>query len=156
MDFTIPRGENGNEGAVSDLLCAYSNPPQTAAQNSALILDRTALSYGSSLAHTNNSSDITISDPGVYAAFCSCVIAPTSGTDYPSNVVLTLNLNGSSVDGASTQSTFHTTTEDMALGFNAPFAVPSAPATLTVFGSGSTFSYSNLTLTVYRLGDIPD
>ncbi len=155
LDFTIPRGADGNAGTAPDLLCAFSNPPQTAAENTSLILDRNALSLGSSISHANNSSNITITSPGVYAVFCSCVIAPTSGTDFPSNVVLTLQLNGSVVAGGSTQSTFHTTTEDMALGFNAPVEVSSAPATLTVFGSGSTFTYSNLTVTVYRLGDIP-
>lgn len=156
LDFTIPRGQDGQSGATIDLLSAYSTPSHPGGTgNNALIFDRNALSYGTSISHALNSATFTINQPGVYAVAFNGGMAPGSGVTFPYNISFTLELNGSSVAGASASHNFHTSTETVNIAFTSPVAVSSAPATLRVIGSGSKYFYSDISLTIYRLGDIP-
>ena len=154
LDFTIPRGQDGQTSSA-DLLAAYSTPAQSGTSGAALIFDRNNLSYGTSVSHSTNSSDFTISQPGVYSVNFHGSVGPAAGVDFPLNVQVYLTVNGTSAVGAGAQHTFHTSTEMSNVSFSAPVEITSAPATLSVIGQGGNYLYSVIGITISRLGDIP-
>ena len=155
LNFTIPRGADGAGGAPVDLLSTYSVPPQAGSSGTALLFDRNAQAYGTSLSHTANTSAVTVSQPGVYSVSFHGNIGPVSGVTFPETITLSLYQSGAAVPGAAALHTFHTSTETAAVSFAIPVTVSAAPAQLSVVGSGGSFSYSGITLNVSRLGSIP-
>lgn len=155
FDFTIPQGQNGSSGGEVVLLSAYSTPPQAAAAGAALNFDLNALSFGSAISHTERSGDFTISKPGVYAVSFFGGISPASSATFPSNVTLSLTLNGSIVPGGTAAHVFHMTTENANVSVSLPVRIDTAPATLRMIVNGGAIFYNGVTMTIYRLGDIP-
>ena len=138
------------------LLSAYSTPSQPGTSGTPLVFDKNALSYGTSISHTEGSSTFSISKPGVYNVTFNGGLAPASGAKFPFNVTLFLQKNGSAVSGASTAHNFQASSETTNLGFNVPISVSSVPATLAInANSGQNFIYTGISMTINRLGDIP-
>ena len=154
LDFTIPRGSDGGNAPVQ-LLSAYSTPPQTGATGTVFLFDRNAASYGNAITHTNGSGSFSIQQPGVYLASFNGSIGPASGVTFPMNVGVSLTQGGTAIPGASSQHTFHTSSDTATVAFTAPVTVSSAPSSLEVVGSAGSYFYSTISLTLYRLGDIP-
>ena len=155
LDFTIPQGAAGTSGAPVELLSSYSTQPQAGTGSTPLEFDRNALSYGTDIAHADNSTDITISQPGVYSLAFSGSFAPGSGASFPLNVGTAPQLNGTEIAGAASQNTFTDANDVASQSFSVPFTVTTAPATLQIVSTGDSFVYSNILATVSRLGDIP-
>ena len=120
-----------------------------------LIFDRNGLSYGSAISHASNSAAFTINTPGVYMTSFQGVINPASGVNFPLSITLTLQQGGSGVPGGGVLHTFHTSADAAVLPIAVPVAVTSAPSTLQLVGTGGSFQYSGITMTISRLGDIP-
>ena len=154
LNFTIPRGDSGSS-ASPVLLSAYSTPPQSGTSGAALLFDRNGLSYGSAISHTAGSGTFTLNTPGVYAVVFHGVVGPVSGATFPVSISITLQQNGSAVAGSTSQHNFHTSSDAAVLSFSVPVAVSTAPSTLQVVGSGGSFLYSTISMTIYRLGDVP-
>jgi hypothetical protein len=154
FNFTIPRGDTGSAPPVS-LLAAYSTPSQGLSSGSPMVFDRNALSYGSAISHSNNSSTITINQSGVYSIDFHGVISPAPGSTFPINLVTSLKQNGSVVPGASVPYTFQSASSSSTQSFALPIAVSSTPATLQVVTTGGNYLADAITLNVIRLGDIP-
>ena len=154
LDFTIPRGSDGGNAPVQ-LLSAYSTPPQTGATGTVFLFDRNAASYGNAITHTNGSGSFSIQQPGVYLASFNGSVGPASGVTFPMNVGVSLTQGGTAIPGASSQHTFHTSSDTATVAFTAPVTVSSAPSSLEVVGSAGSYFYSTISLTLYRLGDIP-
>ena len=154
LDFTIPRGSDGSNAPVQ-LLSAYSTPPQTGATGTVFLFDRNAASYGNAITHTNGSGSFSIQQPGVYLASFNGSIGPASGVTFPMNVGVSLTQGGTAIPGASSQHTFHTSSDTATVAFTAPVTVSSAPSSLEVVGSAGSYFYSTISLTLYRLGEIP-
>ena len=158
---TGPTGATGATGPAGsatlpvDLLSAFSTPSQPITSTGTLVFDRNASSYGTSVTHTAESADFTITQPGVYVASFNGGITPGSGVTFPYSVVLYMQLNGSAVSGASAVHIFHTSTETVNFAFTQPITVSSAPAVLQIAANGDNFLYNNVSMTVYRLGDVP-
>ena len=99
LNFTIPKGQDGAAAPV-ELLSAYSTPSQSASSGDSLIFDRNDLNYGTSIAHSSNSSAFTISQPGIYTVSFHSSAAPATGDTLPLNLLFYLNLRGGRGSGA--------------------------------------------------------
>ena len=154
LNFTIPRGDSGSS-ASPVLLSAYSTPPQSGTSGAALLFDRNGLSYGSAISHTAGSGTFTINTPGVYSVTFHGAIAPASGVNFPLSIAVTLQQGGAAVPGGTVLHTFHTSSDVANVSLAVPVEVSSAPSALEIEGTGGSFLYSAIAMTITRLGDIP-
>lgn len=74
---------------------------------------------------------------------------------FPLSINLLLQQNGTAIPGGGTLHVFHTSTENTGQALSIPIAVSSAPATIRIVTSGGNIIYTGVTMTIYRLGDIP-
>ena len=154
FDFTIPQGSSGS-GASPELLSAYSTPSQPGSSGSPLLFDRNGTSYGTAISHTAGSGSFTVNKPGVYAVAFHGRFTPVTGSSFPLTNSVYLSQNGSSVPGAVSNYIFQTSNGMANQTFSIPIAVQTAPTTLQVISQGATILYDGVTLSIYRLGDIP-
>ena len=155
LDFTIPRGQTGESGTPVELLSAYSTPLQSGTDCTPLIFDRNGLIYSTSVGHSADSADFTVNQPGVYSVAFHGSFSPGSGVDFPVTVSASLEQGGSSVPGGSALHTFHTSGDSANLAFHVPVEVSAVPTTLQVVGSGASYLYGVMGITITRMGDIP-
>lgn len=118
---------------------------------SALIFDRTATQAGTAIAHTDNTADFTVSQPGTYIAVYSGTATPQAGATLPETNLLTFTLNGTTLDGAATQHLFTAQNETSAQSMTQAFTVTDVPATLQVVSGGGDFYYSNTALNIFKI-----
>ncbi len=114
----------------------------------------TALSSGFGVSHTAGSTNVQITQPGIYQAVFSAAVTPAAGTAIPAAITLALNSNGVKVPGALTAKTFTATKEASTLMFSAPFQITATPVALTVSAEQAGFDISNAFLCIHRLGNI--
>ncbi len=154
---TGPTGPTGPTGATgtadTQLLSAYSTPSAPGTAGNALLFDQNGASSGSGITHTPGSSDFTVADPGIYSVAFHGNLAPASGVNFPLNVILELQQNGTVVPGAVVQHTFHTSPDTATVGFSIPVEVSSTPSTFRVVGEGGNFIYSEVTMTLYKVAE---
>ena len=153
---TGPTGATGASGAEasSELLSAYSTPPQTGTSGGALIFDRNAAANGTAISHAQNSAGIVIQQPGFYQVSLHGTIGPTTGADFPMTVSMYLEQQGTEVPGTAVQHTFHTTADTSNVSFTQIIEVSSVPTTLQMIGQGQNYFYGPVSLVVNRLGNI--
>ncbi|WP_243235635.1 hypothetical protein [Zhenpiania hominis] len=149
----IPRGATGTSGAPVEFLSAYSTPPQPGNSGTALIFDKNGNSAGTAVSHTENTSEISIQEPGFYEVSFHGTAAPASGVTFPLAVLFYLQQQGSTVAGAASSHTFHTSSDAANLSFSQIIDVTDTPAVLEVIGSGGNFIYSNIGITVQKIGE---
>ena len=154
---TGPTGATGATGATgtadTQLLSAYSTPSAPGTAGNALLFDQNGASSGSGITHTPGSSDFTVADPGIYSVAFHGNLAPASGVNFPLNVILELQQNGTVVPGAVVQHTFHTSPDTATVGFSIPVEVSSTPSAFRVVGEGGNFIYSEVTMTLYKVAE---
>lgn len=153
FDFVIPRGATGAAGGAPDVLATVDSSAQSPAAGSPLVFNETPLVSGNSITHQAGSTDIIITQPGIYQAFFQGNVSVNTGTAIPSTLRVHLDQNGAEVAGGSSSHTFTSTDETANLSFSIPFLVSSAPATITVVPDQDGYTYDNAALTVIRLGD---
>ena len=136
-----------------EALSAYSTPAQAGTDGGSLIFDRNAFSYGTAVSHNTNDSVFTVQEPGIYEVSFHGTLAPASGTTFPLQLLLYLQQQGNEVPGASVRQSFQTSTDVGNVSFSQIINVSSAPETLSVVGSGGNFTYSDVALTVQKVGD---
>lgn len=133
-------------------LTAYSTPSQQVTNDAAVIFDRTALQNGSSISHTDNTAQFTISDPGTYFATYNGTAAPLANAQLPETNLLQVTLNGTALNGAATSHIFTTANETSAQSASIIFTVASTPATVEIISSGGTFNYTGVTMNLFKIG----
>ena len=153
FDFVIPRGQDGGAQPL-ELLTAYSTPPQPGTSGGALIFDRNGTTVGSAITHAENSADFIIQEPGYYQVSFHGTIGPASGVNFPLSILINLQQQGSGVAGTDVQHTFQTSSDVSNVAFSQIIEVTSVPSTLDVVGSGGSFLYSGISLSIYKLGNI--
>ena len=153
LDFVIPRGATGTSGAPVEFLSAYSTPPQSGTSGTALIFDRNGNSAGTAVSHAENTPQINIEEPGFYEVSFHGTAAPASGVTFPLPVLFYLQQQGSEVAGAASAHTFHTSSDAANLSFSQIIDVAETPTVLEVTGSGGNFIYSNISITVQKIGE---
>lgn len=137
------------------MLSTYSGPSQPGSSGTPLIFDVNTLVYGGAITHTERTSDFTINVPGVYTVAFFGGVSPAAGVTFPLAITLSLQLNGSDVAGGAALHVFHTSTENAPLSLSLPIEVSATPATLRMVATGGNMLYNGITLTIYRIGDIP-
>ena len=152
FDFVIPRGEPGG-GGIPEVLATVDPTAQPTAAGDALAFTDNPLVSGAAISHTAGSTDVVISQPGIYQASFSGSFTAAAGITIPTTLLATLNQNGVAVTGGTARHTFTATGETAELTFSVPFQVTATPATLNFVASGAGFTGRDLTLTVIRLGD---
>lgn len=152
LDFVIPRGEPGT-GGTPDVLATVDSSNQTTTANTPLVFNDNPLLLGTSITHTAGSSDITITQNGVYQATAHTVVSVNPGTSIPATLTLHLEENNAAIAGATASHTFAASSETSTLSFSVPFQVTAAPVTLHVVAEEDGFTINNTTLTIIRLGD---
>ena len=150
---TGPTGATGATGtaATPELLSAYSTPSAPGSSDTLLEFDQNGPIVGTNITHTPGSTDFTILTPGIYSAAFHGNIAPASGVSFPMNILLSLQLNGSGVPGASAQHTFSTSSDTATVSFSFPVQVTQASSTIQVIAQGGNFIYSAASLTLTKL-----
>ena len=148
-----PTGPTGPTGETPDtqFLSAYSTPPSPGTAGDALLFDVNGQSSGAAVTHTAGSGTYTLTEPGTYAVVFHGNIAPASGVNFPLNVMLQLQQDGTVIPSAVVQHTFHTSPDTATVAFSTPIQVTSTPSQLQVVGTGGNYLYSDVTMTVYKL-----
>ena len=106
-----------------------------------MVFDRNATQEGTAISHDNNSSVVTISQPGTYYAQYSATIAPVTGATFPLVNFTTF----------SSQTTFTESGQTLQINSGLVFTVSSVPTTLSVVSSGGNFLYSDATINVFKV-----
>lgn len=120
-----------------------------------MIFDRNSTDYGTALTHANNSADFEVLTAGVYYVSFNGTFGPVSGSSFPETLLLALYQNGTIVNGSEMQFVFHTNAQLANISFSQTVTVSAPTATLQMIANGGNFAYSNISLTIHRLGDIP-
>lgn len=152
FDFIIPRGEPG-EPAAPDLLIAVNAAPQGTSAGAALTFGETPLVSGRAVSHCPGATDVLIRRPGIYQAAFHGVASADVCTVVPAPLTVLLNLDGNAVPGATARHTFTSFQEAATVSFSVPFRVTATPATLEVVVDQFGYTFSDIALTVTRLGD---
>lgn len=153
LNFVIPQGEPG--GTVSpQFLNAYSTPFQPNTSGDPLIFDRNGTSAGTAVTHTENTSDITIEQPGYYSVSFHATVTPGIGATFPLSVLYYLQQNGNPVAGTGTRHTFQNASEVANLSFTQIVEVDTVPTTLNVISEGGPTFYSDASITVNQIAPL--
>ena len=152
LDFVIPKGCTGSSSTPQALLNAYSTPPQPGKSGSALLFDKNSTTYGTSISHTEGESDFSLADPGFYLVSYNGVVAPVGTDEFPVAIAVMLQLNGTPVPGAGTQHTFQSASEASNVAASQVLQV-TGPSTVNLMGSGGDFLYSDLGMSICKLGE---
>ena len=148
---TGPQGATGVSGAVSEFLSAYSTPSQPGTSGSKLIFDRNAVSYGTSVTHSQNSADVTIEQPGYYYISFHGSISPAQGQKYPLTILMNLQQQGNAVPGSSVHCVFQNSSGVSNIAFTQIIQVKNVPAVVNVVGSGGGFLYTEISMNIQKL-----
>lgn len=118
-----------------------------------MLFDRNADTNGTSVTHSNNSADVILQQPGFYSVSFHGTVAPSSSAKFPLSIQLYLTKNSSVVTGTGQSHNFQSSAETANYSFSQIINVNSAPTTLNVVSQGGSIIYSNISITVNRLGD---
>ena len=153
LDFVIPSGQPGNTNPP-DFLNAYSTPAQSGTSGSPLIFDRNGASNGSSVSHTTSSANLTVQTPGYYNVSFYGTFSPSTTASLPLSVLLYLQQNGTPVPGAAARHSLLSKNETANIAFSQIVPVTTAPSTLQIVQQGGTVLYSDIGVTIQKIGDI--
>ena len=148
LNFVIPKGDTGTGAQSPEIMNAYSTPSAPVTSGNALIFDRNAVTYGTAISHTPDTAPFTISQPGFYDVSFNGSL----GSAFPLELLLYLEQNGTVVPGATASQTFQSDTASINISFSEVIQVTSTPTVLRIVAQGANFLYSDVSLTIYRIG----
>ena len=140
-------------GGTPEVLATVDTVVQDTTPGGALVFNENPLVSGFTISHQAGSTDIVINQPGIYEAAFHSTVAVASGTPIPATVTVRLEANGVPVPGAVASHTFAASGETGNLSFTVPFQVTATPETIRVVVDNAGFTFSDVSLTVVRLGD---
>lgn len=153
FDFIIPRGDTGpGGGGTPEVLATTDSTGQPSVAGGALTFNENPLISGTAITHAAGSTDIQITEPGIYQITFQSSIAVETGTAIPSTLTLRAEFNGANISGAVSTHTFTATGEVANLFFSVPFRA-TGPGTLRIVADAAGYTYQDIALTVFRLGD---
>lgn len=80
--------------------------------------------------------------------------APGADVKLPLPISVFIQQNGTTVNDAGGRHTFHNSAEVANIAFSFALLVTSVPAVLTVVADGGKFFYSDVSLTIYKIGEL--
>ena len=110
------------------------------------------MTYGTAISHTPDTAPFTISQPGFYDVSFNGSLVPVRGSAFPLELLLYLEQNGTVVPGATASQTFQSDTASINISFSEVIQVTSTPTVLRIVAQGANFLYSDVSLTIYRIG----
>ena len=113
--------------------------------------DMNAIQYGTAITHAAYDPDITIQEPGYYYVDFHGTISATDGSTLPLSIFIYLLQRGEVVPGTSIYHTFLDNDETATVAFSQIIRVTETPTVLNVGGSGGSYDYGNVSLTMYQL-----
>lgn len=119
-----------------------------------MLFDRNGVTTGDAISHTAGSGSFTINQPGLYQADFHGVLSASPNSEFPVNIVTSLQQDGSVVPGASIPHNFQNSTESVPISFSIPLSISKVPTTLQVVPQGADNTPSAITLNITRLGDL--
>ena len=165
FNFAIPRGATGITGATvatgatgassldnPQILCAIDSAPQPTTANQPIQFNSNYLSSGSAITHSTNSSNITISQNGIYQVIFNVSAGASSSS--PSAISISLYKNGSAVSSAVSRQSLSSSGNYANMSFSTQISVTSTPCVLTVVPNSSGFTLSDASINVYKIGNI--
>ena len=155
FDFVIPRGDTGptgSAGGAPEVLATTDSTGQASVAGGALTFNENPLVSGTAITHTAGSTDIQITEPGIYQVSFQSSIAVDAGTAIPSTLTLRAEFDGTNIPGAVSTHTFTATGEVANMSFIVPFRA-TGPGTLRIVADAAGYTYEDIALTVFRLGN---
>ena len=134
---------------VPELISTTNTSPQTPGASTDLNLGTKSTDLGTAIDYTDSSTDVSLTENGVY------MVSFHSDTKSNSGAVTaqaTLQLDSTPVEGGTAQHYFADTTGEANISFTVPVTVSSAPETLTVVSDNADATFTNATLTVWKIG----
>ena len=128
---------------------AVNAKDQASCTGGALVFCETPLAAGTAITHVDGAPEIRIAQSGIYQATFHGTVAFCRGT---STVTVQLLHDSIPVPGAASSHTASGGGEVVNVSFTALFRA-AGPGTLKVVASASGFTFSNIALSVFRLGD---
>lgn len=147
---------SSDTGRSVEALSAYSTPPQAGSSGGSLIFDRNAFLYGDAVSHDANSSVFTVRESGVYEVSFHGSVAPAGNVEFPLQILLYLQQQGMAVPGTAVRQSFEKSSEVRSVAFSQIINVSPVPAELNIASTGGSFIYSDITLTILKIGNIPE
>ena len=139
---------------MQGVLAATDVAPPPSGANQPLVFRDNAVISGTQISHETNSPDIIISGTGIYQILFNSTVGVGPGVDIPVAINITLQQNGNTVDGGVARHIFTSSGQYVTVSFSAPVSVTSVPSTLNVVTDQANFLFSDLSITVFRLGDV--
>lgn len=130
-------------------------PPQAGSSGGSLIFDRNAFVYGDAVFHDADSSVFTFRKSGVYEVSFHGAVAPAGNVEFPLQILLYLQQQGMAVPGAAVRQSFEKSSEVRNVAFSQLINISPVPVSLNIASTGGSFIYSDVTLTILKIGDIP-
>ena len=119
-----------------------------------MIFDRNSITNGSSITHPTNSSNVTISTPGIYEITFNGSVSPAGDTIFPLAMLLVLLVNSNQVGGAAAQCSLTSANDVENMAFTQIVNITQVPATISVRANGGNFFFSNATINIKKLGTV--
>ena len=133
-----------------DVLATVDESPQATAVDGAIVFNNTPIVSGTSITHTARSTDIQITQAGIYYVNFHCTVTVDRCTSIPASIRIQLNRDGRPVPGAVSSHMFTASNEMTTMSFNIPFQTVGA-STLQVVTDGAGFIINDVALTVVSL-----
>ncbi|MDO4552889.1 MAG: collagen-like protein, partial [Bacillota bacterium] len=154
---TGPTGATGATGAtggtgIPDILATINSDEQATTTDGPLAFSGAAVNSGTSIIHVSGDAVTTITQVGVYHAHFHGAVSADAGTSTPAVLTMQLDLNSATIPGATAVQTFDDTGQETTIAFTMPFQVTTVPSRLEVISSSAGFTFTNISLTVIRLG----
>ena len=155
-----PQGPQGPPGSsvagIADMLTTDEYAPQPSYAGGALSFYTNSLLVGDAITHATPGSDEVIQTPGLYlVTFHGTVGLSSAVTAAPAESVTYLTQNGEMVPGALVQTRLEQSGTYQSVSFAVPIQVTSVPTTLQVVSQDAGILYSNVSMSVVRLGNNP-
>lgn len=154
---TGPTGATGATGATGETLASNA----VTAHNFAVQDSNATVPYsfattptlsGTALSHVDGSSDVIISEPGIYQINYNSVITSKCKSGFPSTYTVRIEQNGSSIDGAVFSHSFLAPYEKITAVISVPTVITSVPTVITAVPSSNNFDSEEASLNVLFIG----
>ena len=106
---------------------------------------------GSAISHTARTSQITLNSPGTYVLSYTGTATAQANSGYPVTNLVQFAVNGTALSSPAVTSIFSENGESSSQSMTAIVTVASAPATVTVVPGTGNFTYSNYSVSAFKL-----
>lgn len=122
----------GTSSPRMSLLNAAVNSSQTLAGGAALPFALNTVASGNEISHSPGTAVLSLNAPGNYVLYFHATVRAPAGTTATALLQAELQLNGSTVPGASASATLDNENDSVNLSFSTAFTVSTVPSTISI------------------------